>query len=417
MSTAPDPAPPMEMLPPPAVRRSIGDLRILVVEDHGFQRWALGSMLKTLGVRVVFEAEDGGSALELLSSLGEPADVVLADLDMPGMDGMELMRHVGETRVPASVILMSGLHRSVIATAESMAQAYGVHVLGTIEKPVEPGKLERLLLQVPSARRRDATTAAAMPGIDELVHALDHDEFEAVFQPIVETASGKLRCAEALARWHRPGAPVPAATVAPDDFIRPLEQTGNIERLTLAILAKALDGCRRWRAHGVAAGVSVNLSSLVLADVSFAAHAESLVRDRGLEPRDVVFEITETGDFPHLGKALENLSRLRVMGFGLAIDDYGIGYASPKQLGRIAFNQLKIDRSFVGTALRREASLVILESSIEIARRLGMVAVAEGVESREEWELLVALGCDRAQGYWVARPMSAEAFIEWASKR
>ena len=102
-----------------------------------------------------------------------------------------------------------------------------------------------------------------MPGIDELVHALDHDEFEAVFQPIVETASGKLRCAEALARWHRPGAPVPAATVAPDDFIRPLEQTGNIERLTLAILAKALDGCRRWRAHGVAAGVSVNLSSLV----------------------------------------------------------------------------------------------------------------------------------------------------------
>ena len=138
---------------------------------------------------------------------------------------------------------------------------------------------------------------------------------------------------------------------------------------------------------------------------------------RGLEPRDVVFDDHRDGRLPAPGQGAGEPVAAARHGIRATIDDYGIGYASPKQLGRIAFNQLKIDRSFVGTALRREASLVILESSIEIARRLGMVAVAEGVESREEWELLVALGCDRAQGYWVARPMSAEAFIEWASKR
>ena len=159
--------------------------------------------------------------------------------------------------------------------------------------------------------------------------------------------------------------------------------------------------------------MSVNLSLKSLADVHLADRVTDLVRSQELDPRHVVLEVTESAATTDVGKALENLARLRMKGFGLSIDDYGTGYSSMQQLTRIAFTELKIDQSFVTNAAKQESARVILESSLEMAKKLNMTAVAEGVETQADWNLLRQLGCDLAQGYFIARPMEAGAYLDW----
>ena len=127
----------------------------------------------------------------------------------------------------------------------------------------------------------------------------------------------------------------------------------------------------------------------------------------------MVLEITESATTTDTGKVLENLSRLRMKGFGLSIDDYGTGYSSMQQLTRIAFTELKIDRSFVTYATRQRSASVILESSLEMAAKLHLSSVAEGVETQEDWDLLLGLGADVAQGFFIARPMDAGSLLKW----
>ena len=130
----------------------------------------------------------------------------------------------------------------------------------------------------------------------------------------------------------------------------------------------------------------------------------------------MVLEITESAAATDIGKSLENLARLRMKGFGLGIDDYGTGYSSLEQLTRIPFTELKIDQAFVTHAGRRESAKVILASSLEMARKLGITAIAEGVETRENWDMLCELKCDVAQGYYLAKPMPADAFMTWVAQ-
>jgi EAL domain-containing protein (putative c-di-GMP-specific phosphodiesterase class I) len=136
-------------------------------------------------------------------------------------------------------------------------------------------------------------------------------------------------------------------------------------------------------------------------------------KSTGLDPSKLTLEITEShlmGDFK---ESLETLARLRLKGVWLSIDDFGTGYSSMEQLKRVPFNEVKIDRCFVTGAAHDVETRAILESSIELGQRLGLVVVAEGVESREDWDLLESLGCDVAQGYFISRPLEADALPDW----
>jgi len=158
----------------------------------------------------------------------------------------------------------------------------------------------------------------------------------------------------------------------------------------------------------------VNLSLRSLDDPGLAERITERVAAQKLAAKHVMLEVTESTAMTNLARALENLNRLRMKGFGLSIDDYGTGYSSMQQLSRIPFNELKIDQSFVLSALEKESSRVILASSLDMARKLRLKSVAEGVETLAHWELLQSLGCDVAQGYFVAKPMDAAAFLDWA---
>ncbi len=390
---------------------SLSELRVLVVDDHEFQRSALLRVLEALGARNPLQADDGRTALELFLHGDTPVDIIISDLNMPGMDGIEFIRHVGQSGRKVAIVLASAMDSAVMASVEAMASAYGVTLLGVLEKPVTRAKIEAVL-----ARYWDVRPATGMPAapvslpVADIRAGLERGEFRPYFQPKVEMASGRVDGFEALARWCPPG----AATILPGAFIGAMEQHGMIDALTLEMLTRSAGCCSGWRERGLDLGVSVNLSVRSLADARFADRLVAALEGQALAPRHIVFEVTESAAIQdNVGAVLDNLSRLRMRGFGLSIDDFGTGYSSMEQLQRIAFTELKIDQSFVHRAARHQSSMVILQSSLEIASRLGLRTVAEGIETREQWDLLQGLGCDLAQGYFMSAPMAPEAVPGW----
>ncbi len=394
--------------------RGAEGLAILVVDDHEFQRSMVVEMLEGLGARFVHEAEDGAAALEITRELDHPFDVIVTDIDMPGMDGMAFIRHLGEAKVTASLIISSSLDRSLLDSIETMSAAYGIRLLGTIEKPATPKHFADLIALHRNRRlapERLRIVNSPYP-LDEILAGLANAEFEPFFQPKIDLRTGQVKGAEALARWRHPAHGV----VLPHAFIKLLEDNDQIGELTYSILGQAARQCRLWRDAGLDLNVSVNLSVTQL-EVSAVAEAVTWqVRKHGLEPQHMVLEITESGAMTNVGPVLENLNRLRMKGFGLSIDDYGTGYASMQQLSRIPFTELKIDHSFVSNASHHESNRLILESSLEMAHRLNITSVAEGAETQDDWEMLRDFGCDIGQGYFVAKPMEAESFVDWVHK-
>jgi EAL domain-containing protein (putative c-di-GMP-specific phosphodiesterase class I)/CheY-like chemotaxis protein len=394
----------------------LSELKFLAVEDHEFQRGMLLKMLARLGATQVSTAADGYAALEIVMSPGAAIDIIISDLDMPGMDGLEFMRHVGQAHIPVSIILASAMESVLLDSVETMTRAYGVKILGVIQKPITPEKLAALIkLHLPAQANPNLTQTDALSfTIEEIVQGIRNDEFEPFFQPKVELASGRIKGAEALARWRHPQKGI----VAPYAFVGPLEDHSLIDKLTWLILSKSVDFCCEWRTEsGLDVSVSVNVSGKSLADVNFADRVTELVKRRNLDCRNIILEVTESAATTDIGHSLETLSRLRMKGFGLSIDDYGTGYSSLQQLARIAFTEIKLDQSFIRSAATQQAARIILESSIDMAKKLGIVTVAEGIETEKDWDLLRELGCDLAQGYLIAKPIESSEFLTWARDR
>jgi len=380
---------------------------VLVVEDDGFQRRTIARMLRSMGVGEVREAADGKEAL---ASLRDGAiGLVICDLDMPEMDGMELIRHLGETYSAVPVIIASAQKHALLASVEKMAHAYGVRLLGTIEKPVTRAGLDDLIAAGGAATAPIATTSAGAPdfSLEQIDRGLRENQFEPFFQAKASLATGEILGAEALARWRHPELGV----IGPQAFIATLERSGNIDALTLVMLERAARACAGWRQRGMPMTVSVNLSLVSMADIMLADRVTAIVRGAGLESRFMILEITESSAMTEVAPALENLARLRMRGFGLSVDDYGTGFSSLQQLTRVPFTELKIDQGFVTGCAANAAARAIVESSVNLARQLDLKSVAEGVETQADWDVLRSAGCDLAQGYFIARPKQESAFM------
>jgi EAL domain-containing protein (putative c-di-GMP-specific phosphodiesterase class I) len=385
---------------------NFGELSFLVVDDDEFQRWMSEQLLQQLGVGAVHAAVDGRSALELIAR--DTVHVVISDLDMPGMDGLEFLRRLAAVPNAPAVIVASAHRDTTISAIESMAEVHGVRLLGSFAKPATAHKIAAAVRPYldDSSARGEAPRGAAYP-VDELREALRRGEIRAWFQPKLDLATGRMAGAEALARWQsRTG-----AVLLPPRFLPQVESEGLMPELTERILAQACRACARWIAAGLPGSVSVNVSPTSLADPGFAERLGVTVAGHGLHATQLILEITESAATGDLGAMLENAARLRMRGFGLSIDDFGTGYSSLQQLTRMPFSELKIDQSFVRTAITRQASRAVLESSIEVAAKLGIPAVAEGVETDEELALVRELGCRMVQGWRFARPMPVDELI------
>ena len=383
---------------------TLSALRVMVVEDHGFQRRMALRLLADLGVGDVLEAADGGSALDLLQGLPQPPDVILVDLDMPGMDGIEFIGHVAQRRLARGVALVSALDPALLNTVQTMARAYGLHVLGSVEKPLTVDKLQAVLARYEERLHDVDDDEEVEVGIEELRAALANGEIVPWFQPQVEFANGKVVAVEALARWHRGDGQI----VRPHHFVPLLEREGLAGALTDSILDQACAWKRRWDGEGMGCNLAVNVSPAVLHDPAAADRYQQIVQAHGIDPAQVVLEITESLLMADAARGLGVLARLRLKGFGLSIDDFGTGYSSLAQLSQVPFTELKIDQGFVSGAHAQPRKRAVIEASLDLARKLQLDTVAEGVETVEDWQMLAELGCGMAQGYLIAPPVPAE---------
>ena len=383
---------------------SLADLRVLLVEDHGFQRRLGLRLLGDLGLTHLHEAADGFQALDLLRSLPEVPDVVLVDLDMPGMDGVEFIGIVAQDRLAHSIAVVSAMEPALLHTVQVMAKASGLRVLGCIEKPLTPGKLTTVLSLYESGPGPMAMPSDVEVSLEEVRDALAHGDITAHFQPQAEFGNGKIVGVEALARWRL----ADGRMVPPTVFVPLMEAGGLVDELTGLMLVQACAWSKRWQARDLDLRVSVNVSAQNLTGPEVADRYEAVLREHGVNPEHIVLEITESSVMSDTARGLGMLARLRLKGFGLSVDDFGTGYSSLSQLSQIPFTELKIDRGFVSGAPTQPRKRAMIETSLDLARKLDLCVVAEGVETDDEWQLLAQLGCDCAQGYLISAPVPGE---------
>jgi EAL domain-containing protein (putative c-di-GMP-specific phosphodiesterase class I)/CheY-like chemotaxis protein len=351
----------------------------------------------------------------MLDRAGDAVDILVADLQMPDMDGLELLRRVGERKMPVAVIILSALDSVLVASAATMAQAYGVRIIGTIDKPATRPKFYAALEQFHNRAPAKAASSNVefVPSAHDVLEGISAGQIEPAFQGVLELESGDVVGAEALARWRHPARGI----VGPDVFLPPLARAGYLDELSWIMLSLAAMEAGIWRSANLKVTVSVNVSASSLADPGYADAVTQIVTGHGLEPAQMILELTETEAILNIASALENLTRLRMRGFGLAIDDYGVGYSSMQALSRMPFTEIKIDRSFVSAAATDPKYRLMVEHTIAVAHQLGLKTVGEGVETRTECHLLASMGCDRIQGFAVSKPLEGAEFLRWMRER
>ena len=383
--------------------------RILILDDEPFMLKLLGRMLANLGFTQVTCCDSGRAALASLDSSNKPPDVILLDLNMPEMDGLEFVRHLVERLYGGSLILVSGEDERMLQAAGKLVRAHKISLLGHLRKPVRPEALSALLDQwTPSPLAPPGVTGISYDA-DELRAAIDNGELVNYYQPKVAVATGEVVGVETLVRWRHPQ----DGMVFSDQFIGVAEAHGLIDDLTRVVLTGALAQAKVWQEAGLKLRVAVNVSMDNLARLDFPDFVAGLAAKAGVPPQDVVLEVTESRLMRDLRAPLEILTRLRLKRFRLSIDDFGTGHSSLAQLRNMPFDELKIDQSFVHAAWTDETLRAMYDASLGLARQLGMAVVAAGVEDRNDWDLLRRTGCDLAQGYFIARPMPAADLPGW----
>jgi diguanylate cyclase (GGDEF)-like protein len=262
-------------------------------------------------------------------------------------------------------------------------------------------------------RERDDYSPDRLTLLTGLRRAIDRGELLLHYQPKADLRTGEILGVEALVRWRHPE----RGMIPPDEFIPAAQKTGVIGPLTMFVLDEALRQCRTWCLQGLELCVAVNLSTRNLLDLHLPEAVAELLARWEVPAGLLELEITESTILADPVRAMQILSRLDEMGVRLSIDDFGTGYSSLAYLKRLPVDELKIDKSFILGMDESENDEVIVRSTIDLGRNLGLRVVAEGVESAQAWSRLAQLGCNVAQGYFLSRPLPAEQLTQWLADR
>lgn len=388
----------------------VSSLRVIVLEDHSFQRTIAVSMLQQLGCTNVFQAADGVEALAVLNQVG-PVDIALCDLRMDGMDGLEFLQRVGHGGLVGSVIISSSLPEELRRTVRQIISLLDLELLGDIGKPLHYETLERLLKKHSTVPRTGASPEPLeiLPDEARVRQALAAHELCGFFQPKFILETGEITGVEVLARWrHGAGKLLPAPY-----FLPVLERCGLLDELLCQQLHEGLALQQQLRAQGHDLNFAFNLHAVQLASGTLASHVASLLGEYGARGSSLTFELTESGLLQAPETSLECLFRLQMMGCRLSIDDFGTGFSSLQRLFQLPFNEIKLDAGFIQALAQEPRCRAVISSTLALGETLGMTVVAEGIETDEQRHCLLDMGCTQGQGYWYAKPMSGGDLLRW----
>ena len=366
----------------------------------------------TVGVAVT------GAEFQTLYATNVP-DAIMLDLQLGASDGIEQLRFLQAAHYRGAVVLMSGFDPRVLASAQQVGRSLGLRVANILEKPARATRIRDVLKELETQLEPTPVSNPAeslpVPQADNIrpeaiAQALERGEMELYLQPILNAAYLSVVRLEGLIRWCRPGHGI----VMPDQFISVAERDpAVIDRLTYWVIKTALEQYLRLAENGCAVPIAVNISGMNLRSLDFPDRLAELVAQAGVPPSALALEITESVAMRDRGRIIDILTRLRLKGFELAIDDLGTGHSSLEALKEMPFSEIKIDKSFVSDALKSRTSLAIVTSIIDLAGRMGIACTAEGVESDNIAVLVTNLGIDHLQGYFYSPPIPFGNLVAW----
>jgi EAL domain-containing protein (putative c-di-GMP-specific phosphodiesterase class I)/CheY-like chemotaxis protein len=382
--------------------------KILVVDDEPFALKLLERQLTQLGHEVI-PYENAREALGILEAGDHVIDVVFSDLQMPVMDGVDFVRQLVQAGYNGHLVLVSGEDPRILKSAEKLASAHGLRVLGSLSKPATREQVQQRL-EAPATAECEPPKPQDVPyQLHELCAAILEGQLVTYYQPQVALSTGSWLGVEALVRWQHPR----DGLVTADRFVNRMERYGLVDELIRAVLPAALRQAAEWQQDGIDLRLAVNLSMDNLTSLDFPDFVVDAAQATGFSLSKLILEITETRLMHDRLISLDIMTRLRLKRISLSIDDFGTGHASLAHLRDIPFDELKIDRTFIHSACHDESRKAIVNASLSLARQLNLSTVAEGVENEEDWQFLRATSCDVAQGYFIGRPMPADQLHQW----
>lgn len=390
--------------------------RCWIVLADAARREALTAALVNAGWDVAGVFAHPVRACERLRKESLPPDLVLCGLRFDDGDALALIRHLGRLRARTGLFVLSGQQRAVISSAVSLAEFSGLRVAGSAEEPVDADAVVRALrgfrLDGAASRAVAPLTPPEPPTLlrrSTLRRLLDAGGLQAWMQPKLRLDSGEIVGFEALMR----GIDDDGSLIPPDSLVPALAAYSLLEEATLLMLDRAAAFVAQAMSDGLAVSAAVNVSLASLSDPAFCRELPRVLGANGLDPSWITLEVTETDAMGEIGKVMENTTRIRMLGFNLSIDDFGTAYSSLAQLMAIPFSELKIDRDFVRDLDRNERRQTIVRACAGLGRQFGLHVVAEGVETDDELQTVLACGCTHAQGWRVARAMPPDRVLPW----
>lgn len=384
---------------------------ITVIDNEEDVRGLISNAASDMGLTCFTTADP----TEFLTEVKNDQCLLMMDLKMPNIDGVELLRKLAEQHCPCKIIMMSDVDTRVLESARALATSLGLEVIGILHKPFSLSDLQALwasnMKNVKHGQEKNKNKANDIQITrDSLLQALSSKELIAVYQPQVNVATGALVGMEALARWPHPK----YGYVNPEDFIYKAEEFGIVDQIDWYVASMAIRDLHQiYNQFDIKPTLSINASPFSLRDIAFPDRLREVVKENGINLENVIIEVIESNLLKDLTTTLDILTRSRLMGFNLSLDDFGTGYAMLQQLQNMPCNEIKIDRFLTRDIGNRKSSEIMIQKTIEMAHELNMIVVGEGVETAEQLEFLRKSNCDHAQGYLISKPLSLGELCTW----
>lgn len=373
-------------------------MRLLVIDDEEDICETIGELAAAKGLEVA-TISDPSKVSDKITEFSP--ELIMLDLLMPGTDGVELLRVLADKVKDSKICLMSGSDARVLNSARRLGSAHGLNVMAALEKPLDINAIRNVIDLMSGNSKFEQDT--------ELARALEQGQIILYYQPVIEMATRRVKGAEALVRWAHPMRGI----LPPAEFLDEIVAEGLMQPMTDHVLKTAIQQAVKWHQLGEKLTVSVNVTASYLLELSLPDRLGEMCQKSDLPPERLVLEVTETEAMQDMTKTMDVLLRMRIRNIGVSVDDFGTGHSSLRELQRMPFSELKIDRGFVMDMATNKDSSMIVNSIIDLGHNLGLKVIAEGVEDVRTWRLLENKGCDYAQGYYMAKPMPAAEFNRW----
>ncbi|WP_372865588.1 EAL domain-containing protein [Spongiibacter sp.] len=384
------------------------DRKILIVDDDAFMRQMLLTISSSVSKHVE-TADSGEAAIRCFDRDSGRPDIIILDLKMPDIDGVQFARMLSNRNFFGSVILVSGADERILQTTASLIRRQNIDVLGYLHKPVSSTLLQQLLQQWQPTTQSAERSAQLVFTAEDLQLALNRREFFNLYQPKVRLTDGAIAGFESLVRWRHPEHGI----LSPGDFLTQFATANDLQSLTRQVIDMAFSEAANWQSTKPAPSLAVNVTMEDMRLAEFPSLVRELAEHYCIPAPQVTIEVTESSNIDDSLQAIDTATSLRIMGFSLSIDDFGTGHSTLSQLRDMPFSELKIDRGFVTGASTDDTRRSIFNASLNLANELSMSVVAEGIESESDWAFARRAGCEYGQGYFISQPIMADKIPLW----